>query len=97
MSWLHQNRAGTLDVGTGCSGTDIWVGCVHALVQVWKDMFGLSFRVMHRIACESVEYKRTFIVEHWSPEHLFPDLLQLGGDVAPDMFDKIQTVPFVAM
>jgi hypothetical protein len=60
-------------------------------------MSGLSFRIRHRVACESVEYKRTFIAEHWSPEHLFPDFVDLGGAVALDMFGKIQTILFVAI
>jgi hypothetical protein len=96
LTWLRQNRAGTLDMVTGCSGTDVRVGCVHALVQFWEDMFGLSFHVRHRIACESVEYKSTFVIEYWSLEHLFPDLLELGGAVAREACDDIQTIHFVA-
>ena len=94
---LHKLVAGTLDIGTGCSGTDIWVGCVVALAKLWKDMFGLIFHVRHRIACGNVEFKRLFISEHWSPEHMFPDLLQLGNATATDASNKIQAVPFVVM
>ena len=84
-------------VGTGCSGTDVWIGALQALTRIWRKIFGVRFEVRHAMACENVEFKQQFILAHFDPESMFPDLMALGCSSAPDIHGKLTHIQSLAM
>jgi hypothetical protein len=72
------NTQGKLDVGTGCSGTDIWIAVLESLTGIWDMTFGLKFTIQHSMSCESVEYKQRFIAAHFAPTMIIGDLFDLA-------------------
>lgn len=84
-----------LRIGTGCSGTDVVVGVASLLMDTWSHTFGSTCTVKHNMACENVPFKQQFIVQHWKPDVVFADLLELDGAVAQDMNGAKVRVPDV--
>ena len=64
-------------VGTGCSGTDLVMYVLATLLRCWPVSYGLEVGIEHCFACESVEYKRRFIEDHFAPSHIFTDVTTL--------------------
>ena len=84
-------------VGTGCSGTDVWIGALQALTLIWLKIFGVRFEVRHAMACENVEFKQQFILAHFDPESMVPDLMALGCSSAPDIHGKLTHIQSLTM
>ena len=90
---LLQNRTGgRLSLATGCSGTDIIAHCFNILIREWKELFGLSFYLVHDLSCEEVPMKQRFIKHHWSPKHIVGDLHTLSDTVVQDIDGAIVSV-----
>eukprot|EP00959_Pyramimonas_sp_CCMP1952_P131617 2751996-Pyramimonas_sp.AAC.1 len=64
---------GGVKVGTACSGTDLILKVLSDLMQLWGDKCGVYAKVHHVFAVEKEPFKRNFILQHWSPDHLFDD------------------------
>jgi len=88
---------GKLDVGTGCSGTDIWIAVLERLVSFWDLTFGLKFTIKHVLSCESVEYKQRFIAAHFTPTMIIGDLFDLVQQTVVDIEGKSQTISNLLM
>jgi hypothetical protein len=88
---------GKLDVGTGCSGTDIWIAVLERLVSFWDLTFGLKFTIQHVLSCESVEYKQRFIAAHFTPTMIIGDLFDLAQQTVVDIEGKSQTISNLLM
>jgi site-specific DNA-cytosine methylase len=82
---LHSLTGGQLSIGTGCSGTDIVIHAIQLVLQSWITKFGIDIRLKHAMSCESSIYKQQFILDHFQPQHLFPDLHLLHGSQVADM------------
>ena len=76
---------GNFTAATGCSGTDLCLGAIEDVFKLWFDTFGVACAVTHAYSCESVPLKQEFILEHWRPGALFPDLGKLSGLTAVDV------------
>ena len=88
---LHITQ-GNLVVGTGCSGTDIWIAVLQVLVSLWDSTFGLKFTIQHAMSCESVEYKQRFIAGHFAPTMIIGDLYDLAKQTVVDIEGKTRTI-----
>ena len=76
---LHPLTGGELRIGTGCSGTDIVIHAIQLVLNPWKAMFGIDIKLKHAMSRENTDYKQQFILNHFSPAHLFPDQQLFGG------------------
>ena len=81
----HAAIGGTIAVGTACSGTDVVLDCIERLIAIWKERFGVEFKLRPKFSCENVEYKQKYIQEVQSPENLFPDIEKLGDSVVANL------------
>jgi hypothetical protein len=88
---------GKLDVGTVCSGTDIWIAVLERLGSFWDLTFGLKFTIQHVLSCESVEYKQRFIAAHFTPTMIIGDLFDLVQQTVVDIEGKSQTISNLLM
>ena len=96
LELLHSHVGGVLNIGTGCSGTDIWVGCWQGLVEMWNRQFGIKFELRHRVAAENVDFKAEWIQAHWAPDVLLADLSEMSQPMAHDWHGQQVPVPAVA-
>ena len=68
---------GVLQVGTGCSGTDLILTVLNSLSDYWKQVWDLKLQVEHTFSVEKEEFKQKFILQHHSPSALFSDITTL--------------------
>ena len=99
MQELHTFTEGKLNIGTGNSGTDLIMLFVHALFDLWEDIFGLHFQVIHSFACDNAPVSQAFLQAHWKPGFLFQEMAEVAeGGMAHDVLsDAPQPVPSVFM
>jgi site-specific DNA-cytosine methylase len=82
---LHQVGHGSVRLGTACSGSDLIVNVLEELLKFYSTMFGLNVTTTHCFACESVRFKQEWIIKHFQPGRLFPDLKELHQQVVRDI------------
>ena len=85
---LKQQTRGRWHWGTACSGSEVLYLALEALQQFWKKRFADTPNIGHAFSCESVEFKRDWIHEHFSPNYMFEDIHLLHGDVVKDIEGK---------
>ena len=81
-------------IGSACSGSDVTNHALQCLIDEWSTMFGIVLKVRHVFSCEIVDWKRDFLEEHWSPEHMFTDVSFLGKETTQDADGDMQYVPW---
>lgn len=72
-------------IGTACSGSDVIMHIVDVLRKVWMDMFGVDLLIRHTFSVECVDFKQTWIKEHFSPEFLFENVESLSEGLCRDV------------
>ena len=83
LNELSTNLAGVADsggvvgYGTMFSGSDLIVGVLGSVSEVWSDMFGRDVEFRQKYLVEKDEWKRNFCQEHWNSETVFSDLIEL--------------------
>lgn len=58
---------------------------VDCLTKDWKERFGLDIRIRHLFSCESVGYKRNFILAHFKPECMFAEMKEVAEGSGRDV------------
>ncbi len=73
-SGLENASSTTIHVGTGCSGSEVLMHVLSTLHDFWYRKLGLDAQTKHLFAVEIVEWKRQWIMQHFSPEVIFEDI-----------------------
>ena len=83
-------------IATGCSGTDVIVLWLERLFSIWQTEFGVLLKLRHLFSVEIVDYKQSFIREHFQPEMMFEDLHEVGPKhSAKDLLSgELRPIPF---
>ena len=74
-------------VGTGCSGTDLFIGVlrVQSIIAQEETLGGTPLLFDHVFSCDTKQSSLDFIVRNWSPALLFTNLSVLTDDTARDI------------
>ncbi len=75
---MAEELGGTVSVATGCSGSDLVFHVLAKLQAFWHETIGIDVSFSHLFACEKQEWKRQWILHHWQPQFLFPDICAFG-------------------
>lgn len=85
ISWLGNLRSvisewklgSDISAGSGCSGTDIWILCLEALVSFWDGEFGMpETHVRHAFSAEADNVKQKFLRSQFDMPVLVSDVSQ---------------------
>lgn len=92
--WNDKNTIVPLKVATVCSGTDAPILALELLISVLKsDKNVNNIEMQHVFSCESVPFKRDFIVQTTNPPLLFTDVTQLASGSGTCHDGKVRNVP----
>ena len=81
-------------IATLCSGSEVTIYALEMVQKVCLEKFGIQVRFHHALACEKVEWKRAWILKHFSPQHLFANTADLGQSSALDLLtNAVVTIP----
>ena len=82
-----------LNIGTGCSGTDVIMHSLDVLNSTWQSAYNTPIGIHHVWSCEKDKFKQDFILAHWQPMTLYNDMddLRSGGgvDVCSGMYKEV--------
>ena len=80
---LKQQTGGQWRWGTACSGSEVVFCALEALWRFWVPRVADVPEIEHAFSCEQVEFKRGWIHEFFSPQHMFADIHRLSGGLGP--------------
>jgi hypothetical protein len=74
LAKLAKATDGRFAIGTGCSGTDVFVRVWRLLAETFETRFGIPLYIAHEYSIEKVDFKQAFIRDYHSPAHIFADM-----------------------
>ena len=80
---IEQGRPVTY--GSACSGSEVAAYVLECLAEFWDETYQLHLDVDHLFACEIVDWKQTWILNHFAPKMLFSDVMELHKDTCKDV------------
>ena len=88
-----------ISVGSACSGTDIAMVVLSALLAIFaSSMGGLEVQVNHTCACEKDEAKRRFLMANFNPLYLFSNVSDLSSRAATNVINGARVyIPYVSL
>lgn len=81
-------------MGTLCSGTDVPVLCMQAMLSALRDVWGIEAVSEHLFSCEKNYHKREFIKTLFPRlEHVYGDVMQMRKEKIWDHVARVRTQP----